>query len=303
MAKPAVQIQPLSINRLNGRELRIDNPSGRRIVLIYGIHSSLERMTTTAEFLSDYGQVRLPDMPGIGGMTSFYAIGREPTLDMYADYLYTYLKVSQLDKSLTFVAMSFGFLVVTRMFQKYPQTESWTDDVISFVGFGRASDFKHLARSRRWYVPLSRLLSTRAGGWFARRVVFSRLGLRAMFAVFKLFNPKYQHAMATRPVDSLKMELDLWQANDARTRFALYKLLFQFDLTGSGQVIDVPLHDLTTFTDQYLEPAKVAATLKRLYAKVDSSRANLAVHAPSIIGDKDEVSAVFSDEVKARLSS
>lgn len=302
MTKEHVRIEPLSINGLNGRVLRLAGSGKEKIILIYGVHSSLERMSSTAEFLSDYGPVIMPDLPGIGGMSSFYSIGLTPSLDNYADYLYTFLKISKLDKQLTVVAMSFGFLVVTRMLQKYPQVQQWTDVVISFVGFGRDSDFKNLEAKRRWYIPISRIFSTKAGGWFIQNIIFNPVGLRLMFAVFRTFNPKYKHAMVNNPEASQRMELDLWQSNDARTRFAIYKQLFNFDLVKGSKLIDVSLHDLTTATDQYLDPRHVTVTLRKLYQPVTSSRANLALHAPSIIGNKAEVTAIFSDEVKGILS-
>lgn len=303
---PQQYLSRLSLNGLNGRQLQLpakNTGSESSILLIYGVHSSFERMYSTAEFLADYGAVTMVDLPGIGGMNSFYSVGLEPTLDNYADYLYSTLKTLKLTGRIKVVAMSFGFLVVSRMLQKYPETEAWFDYVISFVGFGRAGDFKNIQSRRRNQLPVCRIFSSRGGGWFIDKIVFNPLGLRLMFAVFRTFNPKYKHGMATDPQRSNQMELDLWQNNDARTRFAIYKILFTFDLTKTRKrLISVPLHDLTTPSDQYFSPQRVARTLKLLYAKVDASEANMPLHAPSIIGSKRDVEGVFSAEVKAILA-
>src|SRR5690606_17005732 len=130
-------IEPLVVNGLRGRLLHIpaSGKGKKQTVLIYGIHSSHERMYSMALFLSEYGSVTMPDLPGIGGMDSFYSIGRKPTLDEYADYLYTVLKTRGLQQHVTIVAMSFGFLVVTRMLQRHEDARGWFDDIISFVGF------------------------------------------------------------------------------------------------------------------------------------------------------------------------
>lgn len=304
---PHQYIADFSLNGLRGRRLCMPSSGSNQpqsILLIYGIHSSLERMYSTAEFLSDFGSVTMIDLPGIGGMDSFYSIGLKPTLDTYADYLYSALKSLKLCQGVKVVAMSFGFLVVTRMLQKHPDAQAWFDDVISFVGFGRTSDFNDYKRKHRNYLPISTLFSTSLGGWLVKRVVFNPLSLRLMFGIFRTFNPKYKHGMATDPDGSLAMELELWQKNDARTRFELYKLIFDFDLTrGTTHPIKVRLHDMTTPSDQYFNPKKVSETLTLLYSKVSRSTANMLLHAPSIIGDKQAVGKVFSDEAKAILTA
>lgn len=259
-------------------------------------------MYPIASFLRDYGEVSLPDLPGIGGMDSFYRIGLTPTLDTYADYLYTVLKTRGLRKQVDIVAMSFGFLVVTRMLQRHPDSQEWIDNVISFVGFGRSTDFKNIEKKRRTYVPISRIFSTKLGSWMVSTLIFNPLTLRLMFSLFRLFNPKYQHAMKNDRAASERMELDLWQKNDARTRFAIYQLFFTFDLTRHETKLPVRLHDMTTKTDQYLDHRRINESLKLLYANVSSSHANMALHAPSIIGTESEVRAMFSKEVKSILS-
>lgn len=301
MPKPDIKIEPLNLGGLSGRLLVSDSTSHKKppILLIYGVHSSLERMRSIGEWLSGYGPVMMPDLPGLGGMDSFYKVGLEPTLDNYADYLYAFLKMKNHSRPLKVVAMSFGFLVVTRMLQKYPKSADQVDSVISFVGFGRAGDFKTYKSG--WYLRFSRWLSTPFGSWLARTLVFNPFSLRIMFRLFRLFNPKYQSSMSLNPRASLEMELDLWQKNDARTRFALYVMLLTFDLTHAPNRLDVPLLNITTPRDQYFDPARVEASLKKIYKRVESAPANMKLHAPSIIGDANEVEQIFPAEAKSAL--
>ena len=297
--------RPLELNGLKGRILQLPSQAQSQdsILLVYGVHSSLERMFSTAEFLSRYGAVTLPDLPGLGGMDSFYKIGLLPNLDNYADYLFDLLKQLKLKPPIKVVAMSFGFLVVTRMLQRHPEVRRQFSHVISFVGFGRFSDFKNNLTQRLVFWPLCALLSTRPGGWLIKRGLFNPVGLKLMFGLFRTFNPKYKHGLATDPTGSLKMELDLWQKNDARTRFYLYRLLFSFDLTDSAEPIKLPLHNMTTPTDQYFDAKRVANSLGRLFKPVSQSSANMSLHAPSIIGTTEEVAGIFSDEAKAILKN
>ncbi|HVX58738.1 MAG TPA: hypothetical protein VG964_03315, partial [Candidatus Saccharimonadales bacterium] len=82
-------IVPLDINGLQGRMLRLPAPAGidREILFIYGQHSSLERWWGLAQELNKMGALTMPDLPGLGGMTSLYKIGQTPDIDAMADYL------------------------------------------------------------------------------------------------------------------------------------------------------------------------------------------------------------------------
>ena len=86
--------------------------------MLYGHHSSLERVYGLAEDMSQYGNVTIPDYPGFGGMDSFYKIGMKPTLDNLADYLATFVKLRYRGKKVTIVGMSLGFVIATRMLQR-----------------------------------------------------------------------------------------------------------------------------------------------------------------------------------------
>src|SRR3954468_11091969 len=115
---PADYIVPLNINGLDGRMLKLPAPAtkqaqGREILFVYGHHSSLERWWGLVQVLNRYGAVTMPDMPGFGGMDSFYKIGRKPTIDNMADYLAAFIKLRYKRKKIVIVGMSFGFAVAT----------------------------------------------------------------------------------------------------------------------------------------------------------------------------------------------
>src|SRR5438105_15114146 len=115
---PADYILPLYMNGLSGRMLHLPAPRGkkkREILFVYGQHSSLERWWGLALTLNRYGAVTVPDLPGFGGMTSFYKIGQEADVDTLADYLAAFFKLRYRQKKVTVAAMSLGFVIVTRM--------------------------------------------------------------------------------------------------------------------------------------------------------------------------------------------
>lgn len=296
-------ISRINIGGLSGRMLHVPGPKkkGRKILLIYGLHSSIERMRTTAEFHGQFGEVIMPDLPGFGGMDSFYTIGKEPSLDSYADYLYSFMKVQKLNTEVTIIAMSFGSLIVTRMLQKYPETISYVKDNIAVVGFGRHTDFNTSPLVKRIYIALSRVFATKVGSWLVSTLVFNPISLRLMFAFFRLFNPKYKHTLGEERKASVRMELDLWQKNDTRTKFYTYELIMSFDLTRKASPIPMTIYNMYTPTDQYFDGERVADTMGTLYEKHVGSIAQSELHAPSILGSVDEVAAMYSDDIKKLL--
>lgn len=277
--------------------------SDKEILLLYGVHSSLERMYSNAQFHSRYGNVTMPDMPGFGGMDSFYKIDRVPDLDSYADYLYTFIRTYKLDKKkIRIVAMSFGFLAVTRLLQKHPELTDNVEFVVSFVGFGRATDFEYPTMNRVSTRRAIKFGSAKFGSKLVKILVFNKLSLRLMFAVFRLFNPKYKHENAAARNEATAMELDLWTKNDTRTRFYTYGLLADFDLTKNQKPIKLIEHNLTTDKDQYFDAERVKKTLKKLYKTNYEYKANMPLHAPSIIGTEHEVAKIFPAPVKKILA-
>src|SRR5438128_12108327 len=111
---PQDYIEPLFMNGLQGRMLRLPAPKGksRDILFVYGHHSSLERWWGVVQDLNQYGSVTMPDLPGFGGMQSLYKIGEEPTIDNLADYLAAFIKLRYKNKKITIAGLSFGFVVV-----------------------------------------------------------------------------------------------------------------------------------------------------------------------------------------------
>ncbi|MDX1766188.1 MAG: hypothetical protein R3313_04525, partial [Candidatus Saccharimonadales bacterium] len=63
MSQDETTITPINIGGLQGRMMHLEAPEGKRrkILVVYGLHSSIERMKTTAEFHNQFGEVTMPD--------------------------------------------------------------------------------------------------------------------------------------------------------------------------------------------------------------------------------------------------
>ncbi len=80
---PADYIQPLNINGMEGRMMFLPSQkkNNAEILFVYGHHSSLERWWGFAQVLSRFANVTMPDLPGFGGMDSFYKIGKHASVE------------------------------------------------------------------------------------------------------------------------------------------------------------------------------------------------------------------------------
>src|SRR3990167_4673140 len=139
---PTGFVVPLNMNGMHGRILHLPPPKNknREMLLIYGHHASLERMYGFAQALNKYGSVTMPDLPGFGGMDSFYKIKEKPTLDNLADYLATFIRWRYKKRRFSIAGFSVGFLVVTRMLQRNPDIARRVDMVVSCVGYAHYED-------------------------------------------------------------------------------------------------------------------------------------------------------------------
>ena len=296
---PDQYLSNINFSGLKGRLLYLPMPKrkSKTFVVLSGQHAAHERMYSIAQAINDYGEVYLPDLPGFGGMTSFYKIGKRPTWDNYADYLYTFLKTHNLREDIWFFASSFGAQVMTRMLEKYPDSQAWVKQPIAFVGFAAGSNF-HMSKAYRGLIlAISYPISTRPGAWLAKRALFNRLGLHLMLAVFTRTKAKMQSDDGVLKNEMKSMEGYLWTVNDKRTHAATAITMLRDDLRRYNKAkIKLKLHNITTDSDQYFDNERVRAAFLELYDKYETSSLNLHVHAPSLIADKAAVKSMLSSE-------
>jgi pimeloyl-ACP methyl ester carboxylesterase len=300
--KPDDFIVPIEINGLEGRMLRLPAKSRgpkQEILFIYGQHSSLERWWGLAEELNKLGAVTMPDLPGLGGMTSLYRINQEPNLDNMADYLAAFIKLRYKNKKVTIVAMSLGFVVVTRMLQLHPEMTKKVAKLVSIVGFAHKDDFIFPSWQERFYRLASRFFSRK---WPAR--IFRNTALRP--AVIRLIYHRTQNAKEKfigmsgdefrRTMD---MEIALWHMNDIRTQFKHYLEMFHLDNTKIR--VDLPVHHVAARQDRYFNNVKVEEHMRRVFNGFEVYYSEAPNHAPTIIASAKEAAPFIPSDLKREL--
>lgn len=300
---PAEFIKPLNINRLEGRVLRLPAPSARRsreILLLYGSHSSLERMYTLATEFNRYGPVTMPDWPGFGGMDSLFRIGKKPDIDTMADYLAAFVKLRYRRRRFTIVGMSYGFAVATRMCQRYPDLAGKVDFVVSIVGFARHDDFKIARRSLIAMKVGSSLLKLRLPCLVASAVVKGPT-ISATYKLLANKHVKMRDADAAELQRRIDFEKILWRINDLRTYFYTGHSMLTVDLCDKQTPLTV--YHVAVQNDQYFDNKLVEQHLAVIYANVTTINIKLDAHMPTIVASPKEVAPFIPNKLRKLLAA
>lgn len=299
---PKQYLSVLNLNGLRGRVLNIPNKSKKRqILLIYGHHSSLERIYGIAEVMADYGTVTVPDLPGFGGMDSLYKIDLNADFDSLADYLASYIKTKYGKKRFTLAAFSIGFAITSRMLQKYPEIASQVDLLISVAGFTKKDDFKLSKKIQFVYRTLSKTFS---GKYSSKIFRFTALNGRVLKTFYR-YTPNARHKFAGVDKQTFKnyinFETELWHNNDVRTYMKTSYAMLTADLTNVK--VNLPVHHISIGdSDQYFNNQKVEENMNLIFNSCDIDSANLDSHMPSVIASKEDAAGLIPPKTRRLLS-
>jgi pimeloyl-ACP methyl ester carboxylesterase len=294
---------PLNINGLQGRILRLPPPKGhkRELMYVYGHHASLERNFGVAEYLNRYGGVTVPDLPGFGGMDSFYKIGKKPSLDNMADYLASVIKLRYKKQKFTLTGLSLGFMIIIRMLQKYPELNKQIEYLVSFAGFSHKDDFRYKRSTHYLFIGTTKFLSMRLPAAFVKYVLFRGPVIRFSYAIFEpLFvkqeNTKIRDGAEEEKKRRIDFEVYLWQCNDARTYMDIAYTMLTLNLT--GQHVDHDVYHVGVAGDRYFDNLKVEQHMRMVFRDFVSLKANPPAHAPSVIATAEEAAPYIPPELR-----
>lgn len=307
IAKNAAEyIAPLNINGLEGRMLHMPAPKkaipNQEILFVYGHHSSLERWWGLMQVLNRYSAVTMPDLPGFGGMDSFYSIGRKPSIDAMADYLAAFIKLRYRRKKIIIAGMSFGFVVATRMLQKYPELTKKVVLLVSIVGFAHHDDFTFSKPRYYGYLYGTKILSHRMPAFVFRHTALNPWILRNFYG--RTHNAKHKFAQAKDDADIALLqavEVGLWHDNDVRTWAYTTIELLTFD--NCQKRVDLPLWHISSKADHFFDNFIVEQHLRTIFTKYENAEIDLQAHAPSVIADEKMAAPLLPLSLRRVLKS
>lgn len=292
------------MNGLHGRMLRLPSQSPKytkEILLIYGHHSSIERMKGFVEILSRYGNVTVPDIPGFGGMESFYKIGDKPTIENYADYLAAFVKLRYKRKKFVIIGMSFSVPIYVKMLQKYPELTKKVEICISLVGFVHKED---LSIPKRYFIPVK--LLSRFGSLKLPSMFFSLLILKEkpVKFLYSLVASKHARLLNAGPEDKkrrINMETKLWGINDFRTKMFTQTEMFNVDLC-NGKVSAKMIH-MNSANDLYFNKKVVDQHMQIIFDDFESCETPFEAHAPSVTATAKDIEPYIPKRIFQALKS
>lgn len=300
--EPAEYIHALNMNGLHGRMMRAPatkKTAKREIVVLYGHHALLERWWGLIENLQDFGTVNMPDLPGFGGMDSFAKIHRRPTIDNYADYLAAFIKMTYKRRRITIVGISFGFVVATRMLQKYPDMAKRVDLVVSLVGFMHRDDFLFTSTKRNVLIKATSFISKHPLAWTIRYAALNKFVIRNIYARLGPGKRRFLEMDATNFDMLMDFEVKLWQSNDVRTHWLTTSEFL--DLDNCKTPIDLPVWHVASSGDHYFNNQFVEQHMQVVFNSYTKGVMQSAAHTPSVLGDKKELSIMLPPELRKVL--
>jgi pimeloyl-ACP methyl ester carboxylesterase len=299
----AEYILPLDINGLQGRMLRLPAPSIRKkreILLIPGHHTSIERLNGLTEYINQFGAVTLPDLPGFGGMDPLYNIGKKASIDNLADYLASFIKVRYKNRRFTIMAISYGFAVVTRMLQKYPEISKKVDLLVSWVGFVHKDDFKWQKRTIRFFKYGCWFFSQRLPAAFMQHIMLRGPIIRKSYRMVEDRHPKFKNVENEKDRDErINFEITLWQINDFRTYMACNYKMFKMNLC--GEHVDLPVYHVAVENDHYFDNLVVEEHMRAIFKDFNLIKTKMLVHAPTVMASKKDVVAFVPPALRQQL--
>jgi pimeloyl-ACP methyl ester carboxylesterase len=299
---PADYIVPLNMNGLQGRMLYLPAPPGkkREILLLYGHHSSLERWWGIAQVLNKFGAVCMPDIPGFGGMDSMYKIGKKPTVDNLADYLASFVRMRYSKKRVTIIGMSFGFVIATRMLQRFPNLTKKVDLFVSLVGFAHKDDFTFTPLRYWFYRSFTKLFSLPM-----MSKVFSLLFLQSwiLSVVYKYTqHPKFVDLSNEDKDKMVAVEIWLWHNNDVRTW--MYTTTQMLTLDNCTVKVDIPVWHAGMKVDHFFDNTVIEQHLRIIFSEYNGMILDLPqhAHAPTVIADAKDAAPFIPPKLRRRLA-
>ncbi len=237
-------ISTLRMNNLKGRVMNVlGRVRSKEILLIYAPTMDIESVSHLANLLSRYGNVTVPDLPGFGGMSSFYKINEKPTVDNYAAYLAALVRLKYKKRRITIVTLGASFAFAVRMLQRYSNIESKTNGVISIGGYPHSQDLSvNIAERYAKIFGYSIVNSAVIGGPINAALKFNRIVLTSS-------------------------EQELPPEYDFRTASFVSRALLNIDLC--KQRTGIPLHYIPSKSFGTLKTHDLAQHLQVVFKKVN----------------------------------
>lgn len=297
---PDSEISQLEIFGLKGRLLRLKSKSPKhkqKIVLLSGLHTRHERMYGVADFLSRYGEVYAPDLPGFGGMDSFFSVNRQASADDYAEYIKDFLEKYDLTSGVTIIPNSVASQFFIRMLHNYPETRTWFKKSVGLMAFADDNNFNIPWVKQTGIDILVGAGRHKLGANLLSRTLLSKSFLEFVMKGLVLLRPKMKVGDKQRRREAIEMEVLLWTENDKRTHgVTAYDMFRRRCSDWFTEPMDMTFYNIATKKDQYFDHQKVTGSMRKIFSDYQDVWIKADLHSPSVIGTADDFAGIIPDE-------
>ena len=291
-------INPLYLNGLEGRFIFYpskQNPKNN-ILVVYDIDSNIEKWWGLVIALAKFGNVTMVDLPGMGGMDSFYKINKLPTVSNYGNYLAAFIKLRFRRKKIHLVGIGYGCAIVTSMLQENEDLVKRIMSVVSLKGYVHHDDFIFSKFNR-----IMTLVNYYLFGWIQLSFVIKPFSLTNYY-----LKEKYSSQINAKIVKDFGKEFieqfvyDLEKEADLRTRLFIYKDLLKLDLC--KKQINVPFKyiniglNYSRLTDKFVEQH-----LKIIYKDFTYYPSKLVRKIPLVLNDPNMALKMIPNKLRRDL--
>ena len=287
------------MNGLQGRMLYMPatNNKSKEVLFIYGHHSTLESWWPLVQELNKFGAVTVPDLPGFGGMQSLYTIGESPTIDRFADYLAAFIKLRYKRRRLTVVGVGFGFVVATRMLQRYPDLAKKVDLIVSLAGLSHYDDFSLKPSKLKSYRLTAWALSFRLTAVLFRYTGLQTSILRSAYAARQKALKWYRAMEASVFVNEASANIELWHKCNVRTHMATIDAMLKMDNCQSR--LSLPFWHVSVKPNQYLNAPRVEQHLQVIFEDFHQAQSKINTRKP--ISDVKTAAQLIPSKLRRQL--
>ena len=284
-------LNPLNINELRGNIAMLKSSSSdKNILFVPDMNSDMRLNWEVLNYLRYFGNVTSIGLPGYGGMDSFSNILKKPSLNNYADYLSSILKLRYKNKKFIIVGQGFGFIIATRTLQKYPNIARNVKLVISIDGSARHDDIKYekLKFNKLSYIGLSVI-----GAKLLKSSGFSK----SIQNVNLFSNSSLTDSLSDYHANDLRFVNQIRSKNDLYTHINLLLLIRNFD--NSKITLNIPLWNII-LKDSSIIKDSAENNLRSVYKRYSSSSPRIGYY--DLMTNKDNcISKLFTMKLKKQI--
>jgi pimeloyl-ACP methyl ester carboxylesterase len=241
----------------------------------------------------------MPDLPGFGGMDSFYKIGEKPNLDTMADYLAAFVKMRYRGGRFSVAGLSYGFIIVNRMLQRYPELAGRVDLLVSVVGFAHNQDFTFSPVRKRTYLLATHIFGHRVTAAVFKTLVLNPLILRNFYSKTHNAKHKFEGLDGDAKKAMTEFEITLWRINDVRTWFYTSRTFLTFD--NCNIKVELPVWHVSVAADNYFDNHVVEQHMRVIFTDFHDCPADMKRHSPTVIAGKKEAYALIPSKLRSQL--